>query len=285
VLIVDPTTGSVAARYEPPGIESLSRPPVVSGNRILCILDDGRVRVLELPGLKEIRASRLRVLASVAPVATPSGGWAVATPSMSIELVDKDGVIGKRFPLPSGVIIRELAVAGDTVYCAAGEVGILSLDTSAAGTVRTVSAKFTGALLADGPGALIAHRPQAGVVRLDLKTGKETTLLQHPGDVCRIQRVGDAAWAALFDGEIAFFSKKGTFARAKLRGARSDGLLVVDPLAGTAGTIVDGWCSIFSPTDGRCVAGYLCEPAMTPVFLGRQFVKVHTDGRVTFTDS
>jgi hypothetical protein len=285
ILIVDPKTIRVAARYEPPGIESLSRPPVLSGNRMLCILDDGRLRVLELPGLKEIRTSRLRVLPGVPPVPTPSGGWAVATPGMSIELLDKEGVSGKRFQLPSGVVIRELAVAGDTVYCAAGEVGVLSLDASSAETIRTVSPKFTGALVADGAGALIAHRPQAGVVRIDLKTGKETTLLQHPGDVCRIQKVGDAAWAALFDGEVAFFSRKGSLARAKLRGARSEGLLLVDPAAGTAGTIVDGWCSIFSAADGRCVAGYLCEAGMTPTFLGRQFVKVHVDGRITFTDT
>jgi hypothetical protein len=284
VLIVDPKTSAVVARFAPPGIESLSRPVIISGNRLLCVLDDGRVRTLELPGLKEIRTTRLRVLAGVAPVPTSSGGWAVATPGMSIELLDRDGAISKRFQMPSGVIIREVAAAGDTVYCAAGEVGILALDTSPAETVRTVSPKFTGALIADGPGALIAHRPQAGVVRIDLKTGKETLLLQHSGDVCRIQKVGDVAWAALYDGELAFFSKKGTFARAKVHGARSDGPLIADPVAGTAGTIVDGWCSIFSPADGRCVGGFMCEPRMTPAFLGRQFVKVHADGRITFTD-
>jgi tetratricopeptide (TPR) repeat protein len=283
VLVVDSASGSVVAEFKPDAIESQSRPPVVSGGRALCLLDDDRVRVLDLPWLAHVRTTRLGSRRGVVPVALARGGWAVATNDSAIEVLDKDGLSVRRFHLPPEVEVRDLAVIGDTIFCAAGEVGILSMNPKDP-AIRTVSPRFTASLASGPDGSLLAHRRQAGVVRIDVATGLETMVLPHPGEACRIRKTRSDVWVAIFDGEIAFFSGKAPLGRAKLRGAGTESVLVVDPHSGNAGVIANGWCSIYSATDGSCVGGYACEPGTTPAYVGRLFVKPRPDGRVTFTE-
>src|SRR5262249_52032483 len=158
-----------------------SRPPVVSGDRCLCVLDDGRVRLIELPAMKEVKTFRLKVRKDFRPLPIEQGFLLIDSDN-KVEILSRDGTVPRKFNLATNVVIRDAAVINGIVYLAAGEVGALSLDPAVDDSIRSSSPKFT-ASLAPGPGkTVLMHRPQVGVVSFDPATGAEKVILQHSSD-------------------------------------------------------------------------------------------------------
>jgi tetratricopeptide (TPR) repeat protein len=281
-FVLDVATGAIVARHEPEGLDSQSRPPVLSGSRALVVLDDGRCRILELPSLSETRIFRLPVQPRIAP--TPyEDGWIVATAPDRIEILGPDGAAKRVIPLAADVVMRDVAVVGCQIVCACGEVGVLVIDANT-GAIRTASDKMAGGICAGPEGSVFVHRPQVGVVRIDLLGFRESVVFPHKGDSATIRRIRGDRWVALFDGEVQFLSSQGPAGRARLPDARADGMLVLDAFLGRAGVVVEGWCSVLDFSTGRPVAGFACEPGLQPAFVERAFVNVHADGRATITD-
>jgi hypothetical protein len=283
LFLVDAASGSITETFQPDSIDSQSRVPTVSGSRVLCLLDDGRARVVELPGFEVVRSFRMPVRSGVKPIPL-DGGWVVATAPNRLEVLDRGGTVTRKFVLAKNVIVKDLCAVDGIVYCAAGEAGILSVDPKTDAAPKPVSPRFA-ASIAPGPrGSLIVHRPQAGVMAVDPAGGRDLVLFSHSGDSGRVHRVTETRWVAQLDGELVFLTESGPAGRVRVRGARADGPIVMDSVTGNAGVIVDGWCSVYDFSDGRCVSGFACEPGASPAFVQRTLVNVHTDGRVTLTD-
>jgi tetratricopeptide (TPR) repeat protein len=283
LFLVDVAAGKVVANLKLESLDSQSRPPVVSGDRALAILDDGRVRLVELAGLKVVKEVRLAVLPGVQPVAIP-GGWVVPSAEGRLEVLDAGGAVVRRFSIPGEGAVRGLAATGAVVCCAAGARGLLALDPRRSDPVRTVASKYAGSLCAGPDGRILVHRPQSGIASVDPATGDERTLLVHGGDAARIHRLRDDRWAAVFDGEVVGFTAAGLAGRARIEGLQSDSPCVVDPATGRLGVVVDGWCTVLDFETGACAAGFSCAPGVFPAVVGRSFVNVRGAGLATITD-
>ncbi len=280
--VVDTRGGQIITKYAPDTIELQTAAPVVSGDRILVRLADGRCRILEMNGLRSARQVQFESKVPVAAIPVPDG-WIVVDGPGRIVRLDRDGVVRHEIRLPDGVTVARVAVATDGTVVAATSSGVVGVDLEGA-TLRP---------LVPGPASGVAPGADGGIVatcgrrlvQVGLTGAGHRELATFDADTTGVERLGPDLWLVrLGPKDAAVWGRGSKPARIAVPAALAPTAAIVDGGGQRVALMLEsGWCGVYDTTTGRCVAGHSCDPGSTPAFVGNMFVAGHERGSLSFT--